>query len=45
MSLYTRLNSYPQTGNLIAETPDRRWYTDLTEIETTDFGNCSFMEV
>ena len=35
----------PQTGNLIAETPDRRWYTDLTEIETTDFGNCSFMEV
>ena len=35
----------PQTGNLIADAPNTRWYTDITIIETTELGNCSFMEV
>ena len=35
----------PPTGRLIAEWPNERWYTDLTEIETTDFGRCSLMVV
>ena len=34
----------PQTGNLIADTPNTRWYTDITIIDTADLGNCSFME-
>lgn len=28
----------PATGRLIAEVPNTRWYTDLTEIETSDRG-------
>ena len=35
----------PQTGNLISDVPDVRWYTDITCIETTDFGSCSFIEI
>ena len=35
----------PQTGNLISGVPDVRWYTDITYIETTDFGSCSFIEI
>ena len=35
----------PQTGNLISDVPDVRWYTDITYVETTDFGNCSFIEI
>ena len=35
----------PQTGNLISDVPDVRWYTDITYIETTDFGNGSFIEI
>ena len=35
----------PQTGNLISDTPDGRWYTDITYIETTDFGSCAFIEI
>ena len=34
----------PQTGNLISGVPDVRWYTDITYIETTDFGKGSFIE-
>ena len=35
----------PQTGNLITDVPDARWYTDITFIDTTDYGNCPFIEV
>ena len=35
----------PQTGNLISDVPDVRWYTDITYIETTDFGKGSFIEI
>ncbi len=35
----------PQTGNLISDIPDVRWYTDITYIWTTDFDNCSFIEI
>ena len=35
----------PQTGNLISDAPDVRWYTDITYIDTTDCGNCSFIEI
>lgn len=33
------------TGRLIADQPNTRWYTDLTEVETTDFGPCSLMVI
>ncbi|MCL4318098.1 MAG: IS3 family transposase [Candidatus Thermoplasmatota archaeon] len=35
----------PQTGNLVSGVPDVRWYTDITYIETTDYGNCAFIEI
>ncbi|MCI4324346.1 MAG: IS3 family transposase [Thermoplasmata archaeon] len=35
----------PPTGRLSAERPDERWYTDLTEVETTDFGPCPLMAI
>ncbi len=35
----------PQTGNLVSDTPDTRWYTDITYIDTTDFGPCAFIEI
>ena len=35
----------PPTGRLIAERPDEKWYTDLTEVETTDFGPCPLMAI
>ena len=35
----------PQTGNLISDIPDTRWYTNITYIGTTDCGNCSFIEI
>ena len=35
----------PQTGNLISDIPDVRWYTDITDIDTTDCGSCSFIEI
>ncbi len=35
----------PQTGNLVSGVPDVRWYTDITYIETTDCGSCSFIEI
>ena len=35
----------PRTGNLISGVPDVRWYTDITYIETTDYGNCAFIEI
>jgi putative transposase len=35
----------PPTGRLIAERPNDRWYTDLPEVETTDFGPCPLMTI
>jgi putative transposase len=35
----------PPTGRLIAERPNERWYTDLTEVATTDFGPCPLMTI
>lgn len=35
----------PVTGRLIAERPNERWYTDLTEVETTDHGPCPLMAI
>ena len=35
----------PQTGNLVSDTPDVRWYTDITYIDTTDLGPCAFIEI
>ena len=35
----------PQTGNLVSDTPDVRWYTDITYIDTTDLGLCAFIEI
>lgn len=35
----------PPTGRLSAERPNERWYTDLTEVETTDFGPCPLMAI
>ena len=35
----------PPTGRLIADRPNARWYTDLTEIDTTDFGPCPLMTI
>jgi putative transposase len=35
----------PPTGRLSAERPDERWYTDLTEVDTTDFGPCPLMAI
>ncbi len=35
----------PPTGRLSAERPNERWYTDLTEVDTTDFGPCPLMAI
>ena len=42
--LFTR-HRLPQTGNLISDFPDVRWYTDITYIEATVFGKGSFIEM
>ncbi len=35
--------SLPPTGRLNAERPNEPWYTDLTEVDPTDFGPCPLM--
>jgi putative transposase len=35
----------PPSGRLSAERPNERWYTDLTEVDTTDFGPCPLMAI
>lgn len=35
----------PPTGRLSAERPNERWYTDLTEVDTTDYGPCPLMTI
>ncbi len=35
----------PPTGRLSAERPNERWSTDLTEVDTTDFGPCPLMAI
>ena len=35
----------PPTGRLSAERPNERWYTDLTEVDTADFGPCPLMTI
>ncbi len=35
----------PVTGRLIADHPNERWYTDLTDVDTTDHGICPLMAI
>jgi putative transposase len=35
----------PATGRLIADVPNTRWYTDLTDVETTDRGTGLLMAI
>ena len=35
----------PESGNLAAERPNERWYTDLTYIDTTDEGPVPLMSI
>ncbi|MGI0129108.1 MAG: IS3 family transposase [Thermoplasmata archaeon] len=35
----------PATGRLIAEVPNTRWYTDLTDVETSDRGTGLLMAI